>query len=278
MLMTDCPTEETLAAFIDDRLDAPTRRKVTEHVAGCGECRELVNMATDFEMSETPANVARGKFGWSGAAAALAAAAVIAVFALRPAFLFRPDIEDVVAASRSLDYRPSVGQFATEFPYQEESPKTRGDGGDEEELPDVKLLNIAAEAKDPHVKGLALLHLSTSEREYYDDAIALLEASFKSAPPDEKDAITIDYAAALLSHWAKDEDRELALKLSTDVWNRTRRPKAAWNRAAALESLRRYPEAFKAWEEYGALDASSKWAQEADRRKEDLKLFLDDIK
>ena len=56
MLMTDCPTDETLAAYVDDRLDAATRLKVTEHLATCGDCRELVMMASDFQAeTEMPA-------------------------------------------------------------------------------------------------------------------------------------------------------------------------------------------------------------------------------
>jgi hypothetical protein len=52
MLMTEHPTEELLAAFVDDRLDSATRKPVTEHLASCGECREIVLMSTEYQVEE----------------------------------------------------------------------------------------------------------------------------------------------------------------------------------------------------------------------------------
>ena len=36
------PTDETLAAYIDGRLDEETRKRVVEHMAECPECFEVV--------------------------------------------------------------------------------------------------------------------------------------------------------------------------------------------------------------------------------------------
>ncbi len=43
-----CPSEETLAEFIDGRLDPEARRSVVEHLAVCGECRDIVMAADEF--------------------------------------------------------------------------------------------------------------------------------------------------------------------------------------------------------------------------------------
>ena len=96
MLMTEHPTEELLAAFVDDRLDSATRKPVTEHLASCGECREIVLMTTAFQESER--KVVHGNFGgrrWMAAMTGLAAAAVIA-FIVTPR-LFGPGVDDLVA-------------------------------------------------------------------------------------------------------------------------------------------------------------------------------------
>ena len=52
MLMTHHPTEETLAAYVDDSFEPTNRKEVTEHLASCGECREIVLMATEFQANE----------------------------------------------------------------------------------------------------------------------------------------------------------------------------------------------------------------------------------
>ncbi|HEU4889109.1 MAG TPA: zf-HC2 domain-containing protein [Thermoanaerobaculia bacterium] len=276
MLMTDCPTEETLAAFVDDRLDAATRQKVIEHLATCGECRELVMMATDYQESETLDNVATGTFGrrgWVAAVAGLAAAAVLAIFVLRPSFVFGPDMEDVIAASQELERRPSVGRMAEGFPHQDGPRINRGDSNDEE-FGQPALLHIAAHAKDPHVSGVTLLLLTEADPAYYKDAVVDLNKAYEMARTrgrdHDLDAISIDLAAALLAPWAAEKDYEKALMISEDVLKRKQRPEAAWNRAVALELLRRDSEAVQAWNGYLRLDPKSQWAVEAAQRKESL--------
>jgi hypothetical protein len=271
MLMTNCPTEETLAAFIDDRLDAPTRREVTEHVASCGECRELVMMAADFEMSETPSNVRRPPFGWIASAAALAAAAVFAIIVLLPAFAFRPEIMDVIAAAQLLEHRPSVGRLSTGFPRKHAAPSFRGGG--ESQFDQVNLWEIVDKAKDPHVSGVALLH-NADNRELYGLAIDKLKEAYDKAPPEERDAIAIDYAAALLSRWADDEDHKRALLLSEEVLKRKQSPEARWNRAVALELLGEDEKAAQAWDDYLKLDSSSPWAKEAQERQRNIRELM----
>ncbi|MFL6247007.1 MAG: zf-HC2 domain-containing protein [Thermoanaerobaculia bacterium] len=269
MLMTDHPTEETLAAYVDDRLDAPTRRKVTEHLAACGECREVVVMTTDYQASETPANVVRGTFGWIASAAALAAAAVIAIFVLRPDALFPPRMDDVYREARDLKTLPSDGRPAGDFPYKRPYSPPRGDPHEVDV--NAKLVEIALTAKDPHVKGMAFLLISDTDRELYGEAMAALEEAYRSATPENRDAIAIDLATALLSTWSTEKGYERALELSDEVLKRKpQSPEARWNRAAALERLGRDKEAIAAWDDYLTLDRNSEWGKEAEKRQRKL--------
>jgi tetratricopeptide (TPR) repeat protein len=266
ILMTDCPTEETLAAYVDDRLDAATRRKVTEHLASCGECREIVMMATDYQVNEMPA-VVHGKFGWVAAAAGLAAAAVIAIFVLRPA-LMGPQMDDVYAQARELATRPTQGKPAGDFAYKKAySPPRSGTTGT---ATNVALLEIALEAKDPQVKGMAFLLLSESERQFYDEAVAALEEAYRNAKPRNRDVVAINLATALLSNWSDEKGYQRALELSNEVLERQQSPEARWNRAAALELLGKDEEAIAAWRAYLNLERDSEWGKEAERRRNEL--------
>ena len=62
MHMTNCPSEETLAAFIDGRLDIEARQRVVEHVTTCEDCYAIVSFAWDFQ-AEEPAEAGEGGRG-----------------------------------------------------------------------------------------------------------------------------------------------------------------------------------------------------------------------
>jgi tetratricopeptide (TPR) repeat protein len=261
-VLNDCPTAETIAAFVDDRLDSATRRQVSEHIADCGDCRELVLMTMDIQQEN---NVRHGTFGarrWIAAAAGLAAAAVIAVFLLRPT---APDINDVRAASTSIDERPFSGRLL-DFPYKKEIPRFRSGNGDkEDESQLVTMFQVAAdlaEAKspDPLAKGVASLYLKDRSA-----AIKELERAYKARGNDH-DAVEIALATALLEQG----DYERALGLSEDVLKRKQIPEAAWNRAIALDRLGRDKDAIGAWDEYLALEKDPEWAAEGKRQRDRL--------
>jgi hypothetical protein len=283
MWMTDCPDEETLAAFIDDRVDIATRRKIMEHLAGCGECRELVLMATDFQASEG-GQVIRGKFAasrWLPIAAGFAVAAVLSTVYGRP-WLFGPDLNEVVETSQTLKNVPFEGRLAGGFGHiQYASPKRGMPDPNAEMNPDLsinamrEIANNDARFGSAHVHGVAML-LSTDGPETTDDAIRMLkEAYAKASPGDERDTVAVNRAAALLARdrWASTDQRardQLALDLSDDVWRRRHTPEAAWNRALALEALSRKADAVKAWDDYLSLDSSSEWAKEASTKRSRL--------
>src|SRR5436305_13143880 len=114
------PSDETLAAFIDGRVDAQTRGRVIGHLAGCAECYSVFVGATempaaaDAEVSNVrPFKRAR----WAIAVSAIAAAAAIGFF-VTPAGqrLYRPDglaaLAAVAPSQRTFDGRLSG------FPYR----------------------------------------------------------------------------------------------------------------------------------------------------------------
>ncbi len=290
MLMTEHPTEELLAAFVDDRLDSATREPVTEHLTSCGECREIVLMSTEYQMDEETANVIRGNFGarrWMAAIGSLAAAAAIAVMVVQPSSLFGTNIDDLKAASQSLPKRQSEGRLAG-FAYSAEPDSVTRGGNDKSQLDKSENDELAAKAKllgiradladekspDPHVVGVSTL-LIAEERDGFSEAVADLKKAHEQVRGADRDTIAIDLAAALIAkaRWSGDEDYRNALRLSEDVLTRKRSPEALWNRAVAIQALSDKDQALRAWDDYLTVDndPDSPWAKEAMKRQADLK-------
>jgi putative zinc finger protein len=178
MHMTNCPSEETLAAFIDGRLDPDARQQVVEHVATCEDCYAIVSAAWDFQVSEPVepgrgeegggqlivaagkqvvaadgGRVVRGRFGsrafWASGAAAAVAAAVVAAIVVLPGHLGSNDMNAVVKASDQLAYRPSMARLSADFPYRQKRPQWRGiESGNEQntsiEASELNLMSVRA--------------------------------------------------------------------------------------------------------------------------------------
>lgn len=272
MWMTDCPTEEVLAAFVDDRLDAPTRLKVTDHLASCAECREIVLMTTDFQQTEMPATLVHGRFGlqrWIAATAALAAAAAIAVVMLGS----DPNMNDVIAASEPLEYRPAAGRLSGDFPHLPKVRRNRSGSPNASglNLKKTKLQMLVPNVKNPHAAAVVTFLLATNKADFQ-RAIDQLSAAYQKADAEERDAIAVDLASAYIAHaaWGDEADYENALRFSNEAWQHKKLAAAAWNRAVALEGLHRDQEAILAWNDYLALDRASEWADEATSNREKL--------
>ena len=285
MLMTEHPTEQLLAEFIDDKLDTAALPAVTDHLASCGECREIVLLAHDYQVSEEPANVTRGTFGkqpWLPALG-LAAAAAIAIVVVQPSWLFGPKLDDLVAAARTETERPSDGRLAGGFAFSKQPSTMRG--AQEGDFGNVELLTLADKLQnrdDSHLRGLSLLLIAKTPQDV-EEAVKQLNAAYEAASGEKRDAIAIDLAAALFAHARRSNDRDQdyarALALSNDVLKRQpQSAEALWNRAVALDaiSLQEYEspqkkaDAIRAWDDYRKVDSSSEWAQEARQRKSRL--------
>jgi len=273
-VMTVHPTDETLAAFIDDRLNTQQKRAVIEHLADCDECRTFLNDVSDIKaMDEAEGNVVEmpKRASWRVAAASLAVAAgLVVVFGATTIreWAWGPSVDEVVAAGAQLDRRPTKGRLSVELPHKEAKSTNRGSGAPEvpvfnPELPlavnDVLGDFYEAKRPDPHAFGLAQLMAGD-----YKQAIPELE---KAAKTDEK--AKIDLAAALLARGG-DNDYEKALELS----QQSNTPEALWNRAVALTYLQRDKEALAAWKAYVAVDPSSDWGKEAQREIDNLEDLL----
>jgi tetratricopeptide (TPR) repeat protein len=260
------PTDETLAAFLDDRLDKHQRRTVIEHLADCGECRTFVNDISEIKAMDEADNVVEmpKRGGWRVAVASLAVAAGLVV-------VFRTEIrewavgatvDDLTTIAATAEKRPTEARLSIDVPYQK--PKGVNRGEQEEQIvvegvpPEVyrALVSLhAAKRPDPHALGIAYL-IATK----YEEAIPYLREAAKT-----NEEAKIDLAAALLAH-GRDAELTEALELSQG-----NNPKALWNRAVALGRLNRYDKAIAAWEAYLRVDPHSEWAREAKLELEDLK-------
>lgn len=273
LVMTDCPSAETVAAFVDGRLTGSARRDVVEHLAECGDCRNLVNDVVDFQAEEEPAEIARPQFGrrrFATVAASLAAAAALIVVFATPIRerIFGGGMSSLVKAAQSVSVRPTEGRLSGEFDYK--PPKERFRGGDDE---DAQLWPVMAEAaelessrrRDLHALGVAHLYLG-----HHDQAIAELRRALQDEDDEEdRTAIAADLAAALIAR--RDErDAEEAHALMERAWPKHKTPAVAWNRAAALEALHRDAEAVRAWDDYLQLDPNSPWSKEAKHSRDTL--------
>src|ERR1043166_4235240 len=73
---TGFPSDETLAAFIDGRLDPETRGKVIAHMTTCSECYSVFVNATEMTAAAAPPELSRrsSRTGWLAVAVAATAA------------------------------------------------------------------------------------------------------------------------------------------------------------------------------------------------------------
>lgn len=275
--MTQHPTDEILAEYVDNLLQPASRQEVTRHLTGCAGCREIVMTTSDIQADEQ-SNVRQfGAKQWLATVAALAAAAAIAIVLLRPEWVFPPKMDDLIAATSGAKERPSPGRLVN-FDFAEEPTKLRGKGQPTKTASEITLaaITIAGRARDLHVEGVALFIAAEGDPEYLNAAIAKLAEARQEAGSETRDAVAIDYTTALL---ARETDRDLqeALQISEDVAKRTGMPEALWNRAYALEYSRRYKDALAAWDEYLKVDPSSRWSAEAKERREELVELLSDM-
>ena len=267
------PSDETLAAFIDGRVDAETRGRVVEHLATCAECYSVFIGSTEMPAVATAdvSNVRpfrRARYAMAGAA--LAAAAAIGFF-VTPAGqrLYHPDGLAALAAvepgSRTFDGRISG------FPYREPAKVVRGPEFDPSRNPaNYKLLDVAAKVQeraieDPSVENLHALGVSQLLLGNASEAVQTLgDALSKSGGLDASTDVALisDYSAALSARAVQARSTDsatLAARAAERAWSLRRTPETAWNRAVALET----PEA---WRDYLALDSTSDWAREARAR------------
>ncbi|MBV9496136.1 MAG: CHAT domain-containing protein [Acidobacteria bacterium] len=286
------PSHETLAAFIDGRLDSQTRKRVMEHMATCAECRSTFVGAVELRGLDTAAFPRRYRLRWaSAAAAALLIGAVLA-----GGFLVRtrnreplpPGVDALIAAAGDFPNRPADGRI-TGFPYRPKPRVLRSAPATEDSS---KWKTISAgnkiferadrnpSAENLHAYGISFYAVGSAEM-----AVAQLEAAVRkeTGHEDVKQAIGASHDAQLLSDLSaaylavagqKEQNHQWMLSATSAAdraWELAPdSPEVLWNRAASYEAWPLRQKARDAWNDYLRVDSTSRWAAEARTRRDEL--------
>jgi tetratricopeptide (TPR) repeat protein len=300
-----CPELETLAAYVEGKLPPAARDEVTQHLAGCERCYELVvevEAAADANRSAAsepvpgdPGGLARGTGvldlrraprspWWRSRAAALtaaggslAAAALLVLSFVQPSWWAvqrGPDLAALIDATReerTVEARLTGGFAAAPL----RSPTRSGSGPGLANL-DLRLaaaqLEQAAQ-EDPrperlHAWGVAQLTLGQ-----VDGAIETLEGVAARLPGDARVASDLSAAYAERARTLgqpEDWTRALAAADRAIALDPVL-AEAYFNRALALGGAGRAVEARAAWVAYQSLDRGSDWTNEARQRRDSLR-------
>src|ERR1041385_5932047 len=116
-----CPSDETLAAFIDGRLDDVTRRRVVEHMTTCDECYAVYLAATEMQNASAAPPPRRRRINGAFLAATLtiSISIALAVFFLAPLHRSRSNAGALIAATRDLPTRTLEGRLSGGFPWKQ---------------------------------------------------------------------------------------------------------------------------------------------------------------
>lgn len=283
-VVTECPTEETLAAFVDDRLDAAAREEVLDHLADCPDCRDIVLMASEAasegvtgqdvsvaEPAGDSATVVRPSFSTRRFVPLVAAAAAIVVLLgipqVRERIVPGDPMGDVADLPRNVPTRATLGRLSIEAQYKSYVDVTRGGGVVGTLEVEQVVLEAKERAKDApttanlHALGVAsVLHGDASE------AVTALEDAVKSAKSPSA-ALLNDLSVAYFA----DGKYDLSVVAADRALKIERTPTALWNKAVALQSLVKDPEAIVAYEEFLRLEKDPAWVEEARIAVEKLK-------
>jgi hypothetical protein len=276
----NCPPAETLAAFAEGHLRGAERAALLEHLDTCDDCTRDVALGMQAFDEE---NV-RGRLSADpGPAksrphtprlAAIAAAVVIAIVVPVVRTLHRSPIDRLVALSPR-DARPIEPRLAGGFAWSSFRGSERGTAAMSDPVR-MKLAGAAGDLvqraqSDPsaaaqHDAGVAMVLTDNPA-----DAIPRLEKAAKEAPNAQtwSDLAAARYAAASELGRAALYPQALAatdaaLRLDPNL------PEALFNRALVLDRMGLGSEARAAWNRYLAVDASSRWAEEARTHLADL--------
>jgi tetratricopeptide (TPR) repeat protein len=277
------PSDETLAAFIDGKLDETTRRRVVEHMATCAECYDIVLGANELRGETNVVPFQRRRYGVIALVAA--AAAVIAALFVGPIRerLMPREKSGLAALIDAAPQQRTVEGRLGGFPYQPLKPTMRS--GEKEDLSSEHLklesaaLRVADDARasptveNLHAAGAASLLLGNDDEaiKAFDEALhrSTGEADRVAAIRKSTDpSLLSDLAVAYISRGRKRanaDDLRIANEAADRAWKLAPTPEHAWNRALAIERASGAPQAAAAWNDYLRLDPSSPWAAEAQK-------------
>jgi hypothetical protein len=266
------PTDETLAAYIDGRLDEETRKQVIAHMAECADCLDVLTVNREMNLAPVVRGVNWRRRLVAGLAVAAVAAGVVSLTPIRDRFWPHDDIRALAAvapAQRVIDGR------LTGFPYR---PLKRYRGGDKNDItsnPEYwsflavadKVQQRAVRNPNPrarHAEGVSYLVVGYTRESKMALEDALLRETRQSdvaraiaASSDPQ--LLSDLAAAYLAANRPSD----ALNAAERAWSLSRTPEIAWNRAYAAQSLQHREQAITNWRDYLRLDDKSQWADAA---------------
>jgi len=291
LTMTNCPSEETLAAFLDGQLDAEERTRVIEHVAECGDCREIILAAREVEEGVEAERSNRAGESPLRFIPRRAVSTLVLVAATLAAGLFltpigrsltgrETDLEKLVDLGNRLPNRTTEARFSGGFEYLRAKRNHRGPA-DSGSFTADQIANLGSELESrsltrPTDRTLRALATSQLLRADWDQAVKTLERVLTRATKQQnvREAIAVSRDADLLTdlaaaygararHLMIDADYPMALAAADRAWKLDQTQETAWNRALVLEYLGQREDALNAWRAYLQIDSDSEWAQEA---------------
>ncbi|HEX8153368.1 MAG TPA: zf-HC2 domain-containing protein, partial [Thermoanaerobaculia bacterium] len=284
------PSDETLAALIDGRLDDEMRQRVIEHLASCDECRWTVSEAPEMISAtlETD-NVVRGRFRRLTAPLVAVAAAVLLILAFPAArnlyYERTSGMAALIEASKLLEKRPIPSRLSAPFPYKD-FRTNRGEA--EEDLSEAQLEYVAATARaraSEHASPQTLRSAGVGQLLIgkHDVAVELLEGAIRKQTGEtnvpaairaSKDIDLVnDLAAAYLARGRYRNtaaDMNAALEAAEQAYKLAPTSQAVlYNRALAYQQFEPLADrARKAWAEYLSHETDPQWRHDAERQLE----------
>jgi tetratricopeptide (TPR) repeat protein len=261
--MTNHSDPESLAAFVDGRLEGEEHEAVTKHLQACEECQMMIREAAVFEQEE----VAARKPGWAWWAAAAAVAIVVLASApfVRHWWELKSGKKDLFAALVQPG-RTTEARFSGQHLYAKLRLTYRG-ASDKESLDDLLIQNAADALSDvaendqsPAGRRAAALAAATKNPA---DGLAILNGIQDQA----RDAAIWNDIAVLQNHLGKYPAARAAVDQA--LRRDPKMPEALFTRAVVLQRLGD-PGAAAAWRQYLAVEPAGGWADEAKNKMDEL--------
>ncbi|HVE72716.1 MAG TPA: CHAT domain-containing tetratricopeptide repeat protein [Thermoanaerobaculia bacterium] len=200
------------------------------------------------------------------------------------------EMDEVVAASALLQYRPSQARLSAPFPYRAVRPPQRGRGkARTSRVRDLELFSVASRLRkeagqEPSLPRLHALGVSDLLIGNAAQAVETLESAVRNDARgrgpiaaairrSENGALLNDLAVAyqtLVESGNGDHVRPLALEAAQRAYALQPTASAAWTRAIVIEAHHVRETAITAWRNYLALDPRSEWSDVARKRLAEL--------
>jgi tetratricopeptide (TPR) repeat protein len=290
--MTDAMTNhsdmESLAAFVDGRLEREERDAVVKHLETCEECQGLVREAAAFEQEEEAAAAApKPRRTWWAAAAAVSIV-VLSSALFVPGYQHRRELKQErqeLFSALVKTGRTTEARFSGQDEYAKVRPTFRN-AGDRKSLDEHQVegaaADLAAASADRHspadlqAAALAAAFDRNTKKSREDKAREAL-AILNSIPLGERSAAIWNDIATLNYDLGSLDEAKTAVDEA--LRNERKMPEALFNRALILQSaliLQRKGDrkaAREAWVQYVAVDKRSRWADEAPKNLQRLSDF-----